>query len=381
MSVNRMTKRSAGILARKCGNQRSADILVREFSGAQVSSPVHEAPRSQAGSLCPAKDSGKHARPLAGALLLLAAVSLLAAPLRAAARPQYVEPPLFAAIRAVTDKQSFDEQSALLDEGDAFWLAAMFPWHVEDGFWDTARAPGLNGAQASSPVREAPRSQAGSLCPASGAQASLPVCGIQKAQAGSLCPASGTPPRGVPEPPRVVLQTSLALSAGGGPVCFTDQPHALVQTVMLATKAAAADLATLIDVTVPGSMDLARLRTVRGGGPEISATESSLTTQFTPGTWQVITIDLPDPVPLDALHFGGTAGLPEWQRGWQGTVSGIVCFDTPPCADARAGTASLLALRGGFPGAPYRSTHAQKMAAARAGLKYGVDWATVIIIR
>ena len=179
---------------------------------------------------------------------------------------------------------------------------------------------------------------------------------------------------------RVVFQ-SLPAFSGGDAVNFTND--ILVRTVMLAAAGEAADLATLVDVTSPGSMEAARLRMAREGWavPPMSAMEAALTAQFVPDQWQVLEVDLGAPVPLASLFFGDTAGRPEWLRQWRGEIRGIVCFDAPPDSDVRAGVANWLALRGGFPGYPYQATHAQRKAAAEAGLNYGVDWATVIIVR
>jgi hypothetical protein len=151
---------------------------------------------------------------------------------------------------------------------------------------------------------------------------------------------------------------------------------------------AAADLATLMDVTAPYSQETARIRIAEAGWalPEMTAAEQALTGQFISGTggfisdrWLVIAIDLESPVPLDELHFGDTAGRAAWQRVWQGGIGGVVCFDAPPDEDVRSGVAAFLALRGGFGG--YKATPAQRQAAIGAGLNYGIDWATVIIVR
>ena len=191
------------------------------------------------------------------------------------------------------------------------------------------------------------------------------------------------PRGGVSGPPRVVFQSPLAFS-GGAPVNFTNPPGILVQTIMLATKADAADLATLMDVTDPYSMEFARLRFAAAGGgaaPEMSATEQSLADQFDPGQWRVVALDLPGPVPLDALHFGNSAGRAAWQREWRGGIKEVVCFSAPPNEDIRAGTANYLAVRWRFAGWPYTATPAQRQTAIDAGLNYGVVWATVIIVR
>jgi len=189
--------------------------------------------------------------------------------------------------------------------------------------------------------------------------------------------------RGGSESSRVVFQSALQPSGGGAPVCFTNQTGTLVQTILLATKADAADLATLIDVTVPYAMEIARLRVVSEGiyMPEMSAVERQLAGQFAAGTWQVVAVDFPEPVPLDTLHFGNSAGRAAWQREWRGGIKEVVCFDTPPNEDIRAGTANYLAVRWKFAGYPYRATPAQRRAAIVAGLDYGVVWGTVIIVK
>jgi hypothetical protein len=202
--------------------------------------------------------------------------------------------------------------------------------------------------------------------------------------AGSAGHQPGVPRGDPPEPPRVVFQSAVPAN-GGAPVSFTNE-NISVQTVMLATKATAADLATLIDVTVPYSREVARLRVAHGGmpAPRMTAAERQLTGQFGPGDWgewRVVLIEFQDPVPLDALHFGNSAGRAAWMRGWGGPVKEIVCFSAPPCEDIRAGTCNYLAIRWGFAGHPYTATLAQRQAAIDAGLKYGVAWSTLIMIR
>ena len=182
----------------------------------------------------------------------------------------------------------------------------------------------------------------------------------------------------------MVFQSSPGFSAGGAPVRFTSLPGTRVQTVMLAAQAGSpADLATLIDAP-----ETARLRTARDGGwafPEMTEMEQSLTAQFFPGQggfisgWVVTEVTFGAPVPLEALRFGGSAGRPEWGRGWWGAIAEAVCFDAPPGVDVRAGVANYLALRWKFGGHP--ATPAQRKAAIAAGLNYGVDWATIISIR
>jgi hypothetical protein len=194
--------------------------------------------------------------------------------------------------------------------------------------------------------------------------------------AGRSVPGEPQAGRSLPSAPsRVVFQS--AITTTNFPVCFTNPPGAAVQTIMLSTRADAADLATLVDAP-----ETARIRVAQDDGwtlPEMSAVEQSLTAQFVPAQWLVAEVDFEQPVPLDSLRFGDTAGRPEWGRRWLGEIKGVVCFDAPPGADVRAGAASWLAVRGKFGG--YPSTHAQRQAAVEAGLNYGVDWATVIIIR
>ena len=176
-------------------------------------------------------------------------------------------------------------------------------------------------------------------------------------------------------PPQVVFQAAFP-PAPDYPVCFTNNPGLLVQTVMLAVIGDAADLATLIDAP-----ETARLRIVPDGAaePAMTAQERSLTAQFVPAQWLVAEVDFDAPVPLGSLFFGDTAGRPLWERGWQGGIAGIVCFDAPPDADVRAGVANYLSLRGEFRG--YPATYAQKKAAIAAGLNYGLVWGTLIIVR
>jgi hypothetical protein len=211
-----------------------------------------------------------------------------------------------------------------------------------------------------------------------------------------LDPASengGEPPdsttAGMPSlPSRVVFQAKPDFN-GGAPVNFTNE-NIFVQTVMLATKTeTATDLATLVDVTVPYSREVARLRVAHEGvsAPRMTAAERQLTGQFFSDTgqfttgWVVVEITFGAPVPLDALHFGNTAGRAAWQRGWGGPVREVVCFNTPPCGDVRAGVGNYLAVRWGFAGYPYTATLAQRQAAVDAGLNYGVAWGTLILVR
>jgi len=180
---------------------------------------------------------------------------------------------------------------------------------------------------------------------------------------------------GMSEPLCVVFQTNLVFN-GGGPVCFTNQ-DVEVTTIMLATKAAATNLATLIDAP-----ETARIRVAQDGWltPPMTAMEQSVTEQIKPeGEWRIIEIDFEVPVLLSSLTFGDSGVRSEWLRYWRGEVKGIVAFNTPPSQDVRKGVSSLLAIRGGFGG--YTSTYAQRKAAVAAGLNYGVDWATLIILR
>jgi hypothetical protein len=201
----------------------------------------------------------------------------------------------------------------------------------------------------------------------------------------------GGPPNpirgGASEPSRVVFQSERSSDfSGGGPVCFTNQPSPLVQTIMLAVRADPADLATLVDAP-----ETARLRIARGDGwalPGMTPMERQLTGQFLSDTglfttsWMVVEICFDSPAALSSLRFGNSAGPPEWDRLWKGEIRGVVCLDAPlEDEDTRQGLASFLALRGGFPGYPYQATYAQRKAAIEAGLKSGVDWATLIIVR
>ena len=161
------------------------------------------------------------------------------------------------------------------------------------------------------------------------------------------------------------------------PVCFTNMPGVAVQTVILAAKGAAADLATLFD-----GPEAARLRLPPGGvpAPEMTTAELSLAGQFAPGKWQVAAVDLGAPSPAGGLFFGGSAGRPEWRRNWRGEIAEVVCFNAPPDADVRAGVAHYLALRWGVKGVP-PATAAQRKAALEAGLRSGFAWSTLVILK
>ena len=175
---------------------------------------------------------------------------------------------------------------------------------------------------------------------------------------------------------RIVFQSSVG--GAGFPVWFGNAPDTAVQSVIVATMASAADLATLIDAP-----ETARIRVAQEGGalPGMTAAEESLTAQFRPDTWMVAEVDFESPVPLASLAFGDTAGRPQWERRWRGQIAEIVCLDAPPSADVRAGVANYLAARWGFRGPQYGATAAQRQAAIDAGLNYGVVWGTLIIVR
>jgi hypothetical protein len=173
-----------------------------------------------------------------------------------------------------------------------------------------------------------------------------------------------------------------AVSFGGGgtgtpsPVRFADTEEVAVQTLILATRGDPADLATLIDAPAT-----ARLRIAADGGreAEMSGAERSLTEQFLPDRWLTVEIDFETPENLPGLFFGGSAGRPEWSRNWRGEIAEIVGFGTPPDAAARAGVANYLSLRWGFGGHP--ATPGQRQAAIDAGLRYGLVWGSVVIIK
>jgi hypothetical protein len=187
-------------------------------------------------------------------------------------------------------------------------------------------------------------------------------------------PGWGTPST-VPATPKLD-----ALSFGGSgtntppPVCYAGT--GTVQTLVIATRGETADLATLIDAS-----ETARLRVTDAGGQELdlSGAERSLTEQFRPGQWQSVWIDFEAPADLSGLFFGGSAGRPEWSRNWRGEIAEIVGFNVPPDADIRAGVANYLAIRWGFGGHP--ATPEQRQAAINAGLRYGLVWGSVIIVK
>lgn len=190
---------------------------------------------------------------------------------------------------------------------------------------------------------------------------------------------------------RVVFQATPGFDGSGTdappPVCFTGAEGAAVRVVMASVCGEVADLATLADVTAPYSRDTARLRAAEGGGaaPAMTAAEAALAAQFClphrgPEEWRVVALEFGAPVPLECLCFGDTAGRAAWGRRWRGGIGDVVCFDAPPSDDARAGVASWLAARRGA-GRHHPATAAQRRAAADAGLKYGVAWSTLIIVR
>ena len=226
--------------------------------------------------------------------------------------------------------------------------------------------------------------------------------------------ASGTRPGLLavsPEPSRVVLQSMLAadpaaipvfagqpgwaapaavaatpeldaLSFDGtgpdipSPVCFTNAPNAAVQTVILAVRGSAAELATLADAP-----ETARIRIAADGDPEPDMTdaERALTESLTPGQWQVAEIDFDEPASLDGVFFGGSAGRPEWLRNWRGEIAEVVGFSTPPDGDVRAGVANYLAIRWGIGG--YPASAEQRQAAIGAGLNCGHVWGTILFFK
>ena len=265
----------------------------------------------------------------------------------------------FEIAREVRDQASFDAAIEAFgpDSNNAKVLAILHPFYASGDLLAKIMAPPANDGQAPFP---------------------FDVEGVASRSDDGVVGGRG----GDPGPPRVVFQSDVPYAgAGGGAVCFTDAPNAFVRSVILATKADAADLATLVDVTAPYSVETARIRVVQEGGalPEMTGMEASLTTQFAPGQWRVIALDFGGPLPLDALHFGDSAGRAEWQRAWGGAIAEAVCLDAPPGADILAGTANYLSLRWKFGGHP--ATPAQRKAAIAAGLNYGVDWATIISIR
>jgi len=160
------------------------------------------------------------------------------------------------------------------------------------------------------------------------------------------------------------------------PVCFSNTETVTVQTLMLATRGDAADLATLVDAP-----ETARLRLVSDGSrqTEPGAVEQSLTRQFVPQQWQLIAVDFGTPTNLSGMVFGGTAGRPGWNRSWQGEIAEIVGFNTLPDTDLRAGVANYLSIRWGLD--PYPASPGQRQAAINAGLDYGLVWGSVLFLK
>jgi len=184
-------------------------------------------------------------------------------------------------------------------------------------------------------------------------------------------------PAAVPVTPKLsALSFACDATNPVSPVCFSNTETVTVQTLMLATRGDAADLATLVDAP-----ETARLRLVPDGRrqTEPSAAEESLTRQFVPGRWQLVTVDFETPANLTEMFFGGTAGRPVWNRGWQGEIAEIVGFDTPPDADIRAGVANYLSIRWGLASSP--ASPAQRQAAIDAGLDYGLAWGSMLFLR
>lgn len=179
-----------------------------------------------------------------------------------------------------------------------------------------------------------------------------------------------------------VTPTLSALSFTGNatntasPVCFSNTETVTVQTLMLATRGDAADLATLADAP-----ETARLRLVSDGSlqTEPGPVEQSLTQQFVPEQWQIVAVDFDAPVYLAGMTFGGSAGRPEWCRNWRGEISEIVGFDRLPDADIRAGVANYLAIRWSL--ASYPASPGQRLAAINAGLDYGLVWGSVLFFK
>jgi len=160
------------------------------------------------------------------------------------------------------------------------------------------------------------------------------------------------------------------------PVCLTNATNAAVQTVVLAVRGNAADLATLVDAPVT-----ARIRIAAEGCPEpdMTAAERALTVSLTPGQWQVAEVDFDLPAGLPEVFFGGSAGRPEWLRNWRGEIAEVVAFNTTPDEDARAGVANYLAVRWGIGGYPANAR--QRQAAIDAGLNYGSTWGTLLFFK
>jgi len=262
------------------------------------------------------------------------------------------------------DQAAFDELFEELDQSCpdlALLLCILFPWHTE--------AHPLMYARIFKPSPVTGGTQGG---------------GSQDTDTDTTRDGSGGEPTEEPvvrggeggdAPARVVFQSALP-AMPDYPVCFSNSPGILVRTVMVAAVGDAADLATLIDAP-----ETARIRVAAEGGamPPMTAQEASLTSQFTPAQWIVAEVDFGEPVPLGSLRFGDTAGRPLWGRVWQGEIAEVVCFGASPDADVRAGVANYLSVRGNFHGHP--ATYAQKKAAIEAGLKYGLVWGTVIIVK
>lgn len=245
--------------------------------------------------------------------------------------------------------------------------------------------------------------------PASGLSGNSPA--QQQSPAGALEGTQTGQLTASPEPSRIVLQSTLAadpaaipafsgepgwsvpatvpaapdldvLSFDGtgpgipSPVRFTNRPNATVQTVILAMRGNATNLATLVDSPVT-----ARLRIAADGCPvpDMTSAERVLTEALTPGWWQISEVDLDQPAPLADLFFGGSAGRPGWLRNWRGEIAEAIGFNTPPGEDVRAGVANYLAIRWGTGGHP--ATARQRQAAIDAGLDYGCAWGTLFIFK
>ena len=160
------------------------------------------------------------------------------------------------------------------------------------------------------------------------------------------------------------------------PVCFTGATNAAVQTVILAVRGSATNLATLADAP-----ETARLRIAAEGDPvpDMTAAERALTESLTPDQWQVAEIDFDEPANLAVVFFGGSAGRPEWLRNWRGEIAEAVGFSTSPDGDVRAGVANYLSIRWGFGGHPANAQ--QRQAAINAGLNSGHVWGTILFFK
>ena len=150
----------------------------------------------------------------------------------------------------------------------------------------------------------------------------------------------------------------------------------LVQTVMIAARGAASDLATLLDAQEPVA-----LRVVNDGGSmhATNGNEKRVAATFVAERYRVLQLDFAGPFVLSDLFFGGAAGRPEWRCNWQGEIAEVVGFDQTPGADVLHGTANYLANR--WNAGPHPASSAQRAAAKAAGLDIGDVWMTTIMVR